>query len=70
LPIDHHTTAGDALYHRQQFEQGALAGTRVPGDEQQFAIGYRKRYRLERFMPAGIALGDRGELDHRSLVPA
>ena len=64
LAANRHYPAGRALDRGDEFQQRALAGAGVSGEEDQFALLDGEADAGESFVPAGIALGDLAEADH------
>ena len=62
---EHHRAATRALGELDQLEQGALAGARMPGDEQHLAGIDRKAHLGQRHVPAGVGLADIVEAQDR-----
>src|SRR3990167_865848 len=55
---------GRSLHRQQQAQQGALAGTRVTGDEQKLAAAHAKAQFVQPDVTVGVTFTDLLELDH------
>ena len=64
LIVDDDAAEVGTLDRCDEFEQCALAGSGVPGDEHHLAIGDIERDVLQRLIAAGVAFVDLGERDH------
>src|SRR5688572_15492400 len=64
LSVHHHGAARGALDARGELEERRLAGSGMTGDRHALPGGDLQAHAAKRFVPARIALGDRGKLDH------
>ncbi len=70
LVIDDELSPGRPLDHRDQFQQRALAGTRVTGQKDHFVPFDLESDALQRLVTIGIALVDLAEMDHAGYAAA
>ena len=64
LAVYQHLAAGRPLHKHDQLEQGALAGTAVPGEEYQFICIDGEADFAERLVAPGIAFGNAIKCNH------
>jgi len=67
LPVDEDLSAGGVFDHRDQLEQGAFTGARMPGEKGHVAGFEVEADVAQGLEPARVALADVVELDHREI---